>query len=111
MHDNTCKDQILDCNRFSLAKKPNQLTLQVPDSVGNLTAIKSGNSSPTHGQQQQILTSSGLNASISSLSTTVNQTVSSANLLSNLSGMTNAKQYIETGSAGYATPLGVTPCN
>lgn len=91
--------------RFSLAKKPNQLTLQVPESGGNQST---NTNSPTNSQQLN-LTSSGLNASVSSLSATVNQTVSSTNLLSNLSGMTNVKQYIETGSAGYATPLGITP--
>lgn len=110
VHDSSCRDQILDCNRFSLAKKPNQLTLQVPGSVGNLTTIgyKTGSNSPTHGQQN--LTSSPLNASASSLSSTVNQTVSSTNLLSNFTiGMTNSKQSNEIGSAGYSTPLGATP--
>lgn len=87
--------------RFSLAKKPNQLTLQVPGSVGNLStlSIKTGSSSPTHSQRESLI-SSALNASVSSLSNTVN-----------LTAMTNVKQGIETGSAGYSTPLGVTPGN
>jgi hypothetical protein len=33
VHDSSCRDHILDCNKFRLAKKPNQLTLQVPGNV------------------------------------------------------------------------------
>lgn len=33
VHDSSCRDHILDCNKFRLAKKPNQLTLQVPGTL------------------------------------------------------------------------------
>ncbi|XP_074605539.1 rho guanine nucleotide exchange factor 18 cysts isoform X15 [Brevipalpus obovatus] len=71
VHDSSCKDQILDCNKFRLAKKPNHLALNTKDKTFSPMlqvppASGSKNSSPTSSVKEKKSSLSGFTKSSSS---------------------------------------------